>query len=186
MNNKRLLMLVEIAIFAGLGIVLDKLAFSMPQGGSVSFAMLPIILMAIRWGLAAGLTTGLLVGILQMMFGAYVLHWIQALFDYGIAFAIVGLAAIVRQTVIASAKQQNKKKIIVWIVIGVVIGGFGRYVAHTIAGAVFFAEYAGTKNPWIYSIGYNATYMIPAIFLTAIVAALLFTSAPKLLQPKSS
>lgn len=185
MNNKKLLMLVEIAIFAGLGIVLDKLAFSMPQGGSVSFSMLPIILMAIRWGVGAGLTTGLLIGILQMMFGAYVLHWVQALFDYGIAFSIVGLAALVRQIVITSAQQKNKKNIIFWLSIGVVIGGLGRYLAHTIAGAVFFAEYAGTQNPWIYSLGYNATYMVPAIILTAIAAALLFTSAPKLLQPKS-
>ncbi|MER1999674.1 MAG: energy-coupled thiamine transporter ThiT [Lysinibacillus sp.] len=184
MNNKKLLMLVEIAIFAGLGLVLDKLAFSMPQGGSVSFAMLPIVLMAIRWGFGAGLTTGLLIGILQMMFGAYVLHWVQALFDYGIAFSIVGLAAIVRHTVLQSAQKQNKKQIVIWIVIGVVVGGFGRYVAHTIAGAVFFAEYAGTQNPWIYSLGYNATYMVPAIILTAIAAALLFTSAPKLIQAK--
>lgn len=185
MNNKKLLMLVEIAIFAGLGIVLDKLAFSMPQGGSVSFAMLPIVLMAIRWGMSAGLTTGLLIGVLQMMFGAYVLHWVQALFDYGIAFAIVGLAAIVRHTVLTAAQQNNKKKIVFWIVIGTVLGGFGRYVAHTIAGAVFFAEYAGTQNPWIYSLIYNATYMVPAIALTAIAATLLFSAAPKLLQSKT-
>ena len=47
MEKKRLLMLVEIAIFASIGLVLDKLTFSMPQGGSVSFVMLPIVLMGI-------------------------------------------------------------------------------------------------------------------------------------------
>lgn len=179
-------MLVEIAIFAGLGIVLDKLAFSMPQGGSASFAMLPIILMAVRWGLAAGLTTGLLVGVLQMMFGAYILHWAQALLDYGIAFTAVGLAAVVRQFVISASQQNDKKKMAGWLIVGTLIGGIGRYVAHTIAGAVFFAEYAGSQNPWIYSLIYNATYMVPAIILTAIASVLLLTSAPRLVQMKAA
>lgn len=185
MNNKRLLMLVEIAIFAAIGIILDQLTFTLwAQGGSISLVMVPIILMSIRRGLSAGLATGLLIGVLQMMFGAYILHWAQALLDYGIAFTVVGLGGIVRQPLLTAAARADKTKIAVFIVIGTVLGGFLRYVAHTLAGVIFFAEYAGDQNVWAYSIIYNGTYMLPATILTAIVAVLLFTSAPKLLQAK--
>lgn len=182
MDKKRLLMLVEIAVFAGVGIILDTLTISMPQGGSVSFVMLPIVLMAIRWGLGAGMTTGLLIGILQMMFAPKIYHWVQGLLDYGVAFTVVGLAAVVRKPLLEAARHSAKARIILYITVGTVIGGLLRYAAHTIAGAVFFAEYAGDQNEWIYSIIYNATYMIPAIVLTAIAASLLFTAAPKLLK----
>ncbi|CAM5466230.1 Energy-coupled thiamine transporter ThiT OS=Lysinibacillus sphaericus OX=1421 GN=LS41612_03440 PE=4 SV=1 [Lysinibacillus sphaericus] len=75
MDKKRLLMLVEIAIFAAVGLVLDQVSFKVwAQGGSVSLVMIPIILMAFRWGLLSGLTTGLLIGVLQTMFGAYIVH----------------------------------------------------------------------------------------------------------------
>ncbi len=175
-------MFVEIAVFAAIGLVLDKIAFSMPQGGSVSFVMLPIVMMAIRWGLQAGLTTGLLIGVLQMMFGAYILHWAQALLDYGVAFTLVGLAAVMRGPILKALANKRKGEMVAWIIVGIVIGGFGRFVAHALAGAIFFAEYAGDQNPWIYTILYNGSYMLPAIALTAVVASLLFSSAPRLVK----
>ena len=181
MEKKRLLMLVEIAIFASIGLILDKLTFSMPQGGSVSFVMLPIVLMGIRWGLKGGLTTGFLIGVLQIAFGAKIYHWAQGLLDYGVAFTVVGFAALMRKTLLDSTKDA-KARIIVWVTLGTILGGLLRYIAHTVAGAIFFAEYAGAQNPWIYSIIYNGTYMVPAIVITAIAASLLFTSAPKLLK----
>ena len=183
MNNKRLLMMVEIAIFAGIGLILDKLTFTIwSQGGSISLVMVPIVLMAIRWGLAAGLTTGLLIGVLQIAFGAHIYHWLQGLLDYGIAFTAVGLAAVIRKPLLQATSQGQTKKMIIYIVLGTIIGGAIRFAAHLVAGVVFFAEYAGDQNVWIYSIIYNSSYMIPAIILTAAAASLLFTSTPKLLQ----
>ena len=82
MNKKRLLMMVEIAIFAAVGLVLDQLSFKLwAQGGSISFVMVPIMLMAIRWGLTAGLATGLIVGVIQMMFGAFIVHWLLKIME---------------------------------------------------------------------------------------------------------
>ena len=107
-------MLVEIAIFASIGLVLDKLTFSMPQGGSVSFVMLPIVLMGIRWGLKGGLTTGFLIGILQIAFGAKIYHWAQGLMDYGVAFTVVGLAALMRKPLLDATKD-TKGRIILWV-----------------------------------------------------------------------
>ena len=183
MNKTNLLMLVEIAIFAAVGLVLDQISFSLwAQGGSISFVMLPILVIAVRWGLSAGLVTGLLIGVLQMTTGAYILHWAQALLDYVVAFTVVGLAGLFRHQIVEAAKNLNKKKISLYVVLGIVIGGLLRYAAHAIAGAIFFAEYAGDQNVWVYTLIYNGSYMIPAIILTAIVGSFIFTSAPRLLK----
>ncbi|MEG0472117.1 MAG: energy-coupled thiamine transporter ThiT [Solibacillus sp.] len=187
MDKKKLLMMVEIAIFAAIGLVLDQYSFSLwAQGGSISFVMLPIVLMAIRWGLVAGLATGLIIGVLQMAFGAFIAHWAQALLDYGIAFTVVGLAAIVRKPLLEASQVLNKAKMTTFIIIGIFLGGFLRFGAHLIAGVVFFKEYAGDENVWKYSIIYNASYMLPATILTAVVAVLLFTTAPRLLKTFNS
>lgn len=183
MDKKRLLMMVEIAIFAAVGLVLDQISFKMwAQGGSISFVMVPIILMAIRWGLTAGLATGLLIGIMQMMFGAYIVHWLQAILDYGLAFTVVGLAAIIRKPLLQATQSLNKTKMALYIIIGTLLGGSLRLVCHLLAGVVFFKEFAGDDNVWMYSIIYNGSYMLPATIITAIIAILLFTSAPRLLQ----
>lgn len=182
MNKQKTLMLVEIAIFAALGLVLDQISISMPQGGSASFVMLPIFIMAIRWGLKGGLATGFLIGTLQLVLAPKIYHWAQGLLDYGVAFTVVGFAAIVAVPLLKA--PSNKKKMIIWISVGAFIGGFLRFLAHTAAGAIFFAEYAGDQNPWIYSLGYNATYMTPAIIMTIIAASIVFVSAPRLIQPK--
>jgi len=180
-DKKRLLMLIEIAIFAGIGIVLDKLSFSIwAQGGSISFVMLPIVLIAIRWGLLAGLTTGLLIGLLQTAFGAYILHPVQGFLDYFVAFTVVGLAGIVRKPLLKHLS--NKKMVVTYISLGVVLGGMLRYITHTIAGYVFFKASAGDTHPLLFSISYNGSYMVPAIILTAVAASLLFTAAPRLLK----
>lgn len=146
MDKKRLLMLVEIAIFAAIGLVLDQVSFKVwAQGGSVSLVMVPIMLIAFRWGLVAGLTTGLLVGVMQTMFGATIVHWLQGFLDYGVAFTVVGLAAVVRGPVLAAAKNANKTKMALYIILGTVLAGFLRYAAHTMAGAVFLQNMLAIK-----------------------------------------
>ena len=183
MDKKKLLMMVEIAIFAAIGLVLDQFSFKLwAYGGSISFVMLPIMLMAIRWGLTAGLATGFIIGVLQMMFGAFIVHWLQAILDYGLAFTVVGFVAVIRNPVLQAAKALDKKKMTIYIILGALLGGTLRFVSHLLAGVVFFSEYAGEDNVWSYSIIYNGSYMLPATLLTALVAVLLFTAAPRLLK----
>jgi thiamine transporter len=178
-------MMIEVAIFAAIGIVLDQLSFRLwAQGGSISLVMVPIVLMAFRWGTIPGLVTGFLIGTLQAMMGGYILTPLQGFIDYFLAFTVVGLAGIIRRRLLKAGKEGKKKKMVAYITIGTFIGGLLRYIAHTAAGIVFFAEYAGKQNVYLYSIIYNGSFMIPAIILTIIVASLLFTTAPKLLEHK--
>ncbi|MBK3495776.1 energy-coupled thiamine transporter ThiT [Viridibacillus sp. YIM B01967] len=186
MNKKRLLFLIEIAIFAAIGLILDQLSFKLwAQGGSISLVMVPIVLMAFRWGVSGGLITGFLIGLLQALIVPTIYTPVQGFIDYFLAFTVVGLAGVVRHKVFAASKQLNKKMMTLYIVLGTVLGGLLRYIAHTAAGIAFFGEYAGGENVYWYAIVYNGTYMLPATILTAIVAVFLFTSAPRLLQQKN-
>lgn len=191
MRNKRVLLMVEIAIFAALGFVLDFIAFRMPQGGSVSLVMIPIVLMAFRRGIAAGVVTGLLVGLLQIVTGfisvaalSFGFVVMQVILDYLLAYGVVGLAAMMRSRYLEAVRAKKTGKIIAMVALGVLIGSFLRYVIHVITGILFFGMFAD-GNVFIYSAVYNATYMIPVAIVAAIVCSLLFITAPRLTQPDS-
>ncbi|WP_203248599.1 energy-coupled thiamine transporter ThiT [Sporosarcina beigongshangi] len=184
MDRKRLQFLLEVAILGAISFVLDQIGFKiMPQGGSVTLSMLPIIVMAFRWGILGGVLTGFVTGVLQIATGAYVLNPIQAALDYFVAYALVGVAAVTLGWLLSGKAKGNNGTMIKAIVVGTVIGGLLRYLAHFIGGIVFFASFAPEGQPvWLYSLIYNASYMIPSIILSAFVASLLFMKAPRLLK----
>ena len=67
------------------------------------------------------------------------------------------------------------------IIVGTTVGTALRYLCSLISGAVLFAEYAPEgQNPWIYSLGYNATYMLPELIICIIALAALYGGAKKL------
>ena len=50
--------------------------YTLPNGGSLTPAMFPILLFALRWGLGRGLLAGFAFGLLQLIFdGAYAWVW---------------------------------------------------------------------------------------------------------------
>ena len=141
MERKRLQLLLEVSILGALSFILDRLAlFQMPQGGSVTLSMLPIIVMAFRWGLAGGMLTGFISGLLQLITGGKVFHIVQALLDYTLAYTLVGVAAITSVWLIRSVAKKNKGSMVAAIIIGTVIGGLLRYLIHFIGGIVFFGS----------------------------------------------
>ncbi len=89
--------LAEIGVAVALAAVLGQLRlFQMPQGGSVSLEMLPIIFIAIRGGVMPALVTGLLYGLLQLILpGAFIYHPAQAALDYPLAFSALAVAGFV-------------------------------------------------------------------------------------------
>lgn len=190
MQQQRLLFIIEIAILTALALVLDLLPFLKfkiwPAGGSISFAMIPVFIAAFRWGLKGGIASGFLWGILQIAVGdAYILNFWQGLIEYGFAFTVLGLAGIVTNQVQEAVRAKDTTKTIQYVILGVVIGGSGRFLAHFIAGFIFFAEYAPEGQPaWLYSLIYNSSYMIPAMLLSIIIIAFLFVKQPRLLLTK--
>ena len=127
-------MLCEGAIMVALSQILSYIKLmELPNGGSLTPAMFPILLFAVRWGLADGLLAGFVFGLLQLMFdGAYAWGWQSMLLDYLVAFTPLGLAGLF----------QGKR----WgIFAGTVLGCFARFVVHFISGVTIYRIYAPTE-----------------------------------------
>lgn len=169
--------LCEGALMVALSQILGyiKLLPSMSEGGSITFAMFPLCLYAVRWGLGKGLLAGFVFGLLQLLLdGAYAWGWQCMILDYMLAYTMLGLAGIF--------KGKN------WgIFPGIVVGGLGRFVISFISGATIYRIVAPTEvlhfgtfsNPELYSLVYNATYIIPCIVLALLVAGALYVPMKK-------
>ena len=109
------------------------------------------------YGPRIGITTGIAYGILQLIIGPYIYAPLQVIFDYPLAFGALGLSGFF-----------YKKKY--GLVYGCALGMLGRYICHVISGYIFFAEYAPEgMNPMLYTLGYNATYILPEFIATIIL-----------------
>jgi len=115
--------------------------FRWPQGGSITLAsMLPMFVYAYIFGPLAGIIAGSAYGLLQLIQDPFIVHPIQVLLDYIIAFGALGLAGYSRHN----------------LSLGVLLGGFGRFLASFLSGILFFASYAPEgMNPALYSIAVN-------------------------------
>ena len=175
-SHLRVRMLCEGAMMVALAQVLSYIKLmELPNGGSLTPAMFPIILFAVRWGLTPGLMAGFTFGLLQLIFdGAYAWGWQSMLLDYLVAFTPLGLAGLFK----------GKK----WgIFVGTVVGCLGRFVIHFISGVTVYAQYMPEEfmgmtmtSPVFYSVLYNGTYMLPNTILAIVICALLMKPAAKL------
>ncbi len=134
---------------------------NLPFGGSVTlFSMLFISLTGYFFGPKTGLTAGIAYGILQLITGPYIYAPLQVLFDYPLAFGALGLSGFF-----------HRKKY--GLAAGYAVGVAGRYFFHVISGYIFFAEYAPEgMDPFLYTLGYNLTYLLPELFLTVLLLSI--------------
>lgn len=152
--------MAEIGIAIALAAVLGQLRlFVMPQGGSVSLELLPIIFIAVRRGVVPALVAGLLYGMAQLLLpGAFVYHPAQAALDYPLAFMALAAAGLV---VVRGWKG---------LILAVGLAVAGRLVFHFLSGLIFFAEYAPAwEAPWLYALTYNLLYLVPEGVLTVLL-----------------
>lgn len=196
--------IAEIGIFSALGYVLDMLAgiYSsplFPNGGSLGIAMVCVFIITYRRGFLPGLVTGLIMGLLDIADGFYVvsgaswyLAFVQVALDYWIAYPLVSLAGVMTRAI---KKADNKKTMMIYIVIGCLIGGFAKYMSHVLSGAIFWGSDASSFawsfkdtsiNAWAYSFIYNIAYMGPDIVLSTIFTCVLVNVWPKMLHPSES
>jgi thiamine transporter len=205
--KKHLNWLVESAIMISLAIVLELTAKmfipEMPFGGQVTLAsMFPVVLVGWKYGIGKGLVTGFVYSIAEMLLGVKTISALMMpssedylgslanvvlmfLFDYIIAFAVLGLGAIYKKAI-----KNNS----VSLGLGAMTVVFLRYVSHIVSGYIlygawaewFFTQegfyswgqtimntYTGNALSLVYSIIYNGFYMIPEIIITTIVATII-------------
>ena len=161
-SHLRIRALCEGAILVALAFVLSFVKlYELPNGGSLTPAMFPILLFALRFGLGRGLLAGFVFGLLQMIFdGAYAWGWQSMLLDYLVAFTPLGLAGVFKGKA--------------WgIFPGTVLGCLGRFIVHHISGVTIYRIIEPTAlpgfgtfdNAHLYSLVYNGSYMIPNALL---------------------
>jgi thiamine transporter len=176
--------MIEVSIFAALAMLLDFLPSIKPIPSiSISLAMVPIFIIAFRWGFFAGFVSGFLWGILQIALGdAWILTPMQAFIEYFIAFAFIGFAGLFTGIIKRNLQRNDKSRASLWIAAGIFVGGAARYFWHFIAGVIFFKNYAieAGKSPFIFSLLANGTSFLFASIGCAVVTILLIAKAPRL------
>ena len=128
--------------------------FSLPQGGSPSLGAIPILLFSMRRGPKLGIMSGVIFGIIVLVLEPFVVHPLQLLLDYPLAFGALGISGFFR--------KHN--------LVGVAIGIIGRFLSHFVSGIVFFAMFAPEgMNPVFYSALYNGSYLSIEFIVSGIV-----------------
>ncbi len=132
--------------------------FSLPFGGSVTmFSMLFICLIGYFYGPSIGIISGLAFGFLSLIFKPYIVHPIQIVLDYILAFSALGISGF-----FANFKNGLVK--------GYLAGVFGRYLFSILSGWLFFGQYAWEGWEALpYSIVYNGSYLAAEAILTVMV-----------------
>lgn len=178
-SHLRVRALCEGAILLALAIVLNYLSkalfANMPNGGSVTLAMFPILLYAHRWGLGRGLLIGFAYGLLDMLLdGGYAWGWQSILLDYLLSYTMLGFGGLFKGKA--------------WgIFPGIALGCLGRFAIHYISGVTIYRIIAPTEvpgfgvfnNPHLYSLVYNGVYMLPNTLIALVVAAVLLVPMKK-------
>ena len=175
MRSQRIRTLVEIALTVALSAVLKFIAIRLPwniAGGTVSLEMLPILVLALRRGAWPAVAAGGIFGTLDVILEPFVVHPVQFVLDYPLAFALLGVAgigsALWHRGVAKNAPWTNA---LVWALFA--LGSGARFLSHFVSGWVFFAANAPRgQAPAIYSLVYNASYIVPSFLMTATLAVI--------------
>ncbi|MBO4339636.1 MAG: energy-coupled thiamine transporter ThiT [Clostridia bacterium] len=167
--------MVESALMIALAVALNEFAvIHLPFGGSVTFfSQLPIIILSYRYGVKWGLFSGFTMSVFQFIFGLKNLSYVTGisgvliliLADYLVAYTCLGLGGMFRNKI----KNQGAALALGGAVVSVI-----RCLCHFVSGATIWGGYAPEGTPvWLYSLSYNATYMLPELIITVIGAILI-------------
>ena len=180
--KKKTKILCEGAICVAVSLVLSYLKIPIGGGfggwgGSIDFVMIPLIVFAVRCGVGWGIGAGLVFGTLKFFVaGGVAVNWQSMLLDYAVAYAFVGFAGLMR----------GKRGA---LPLGALLGCFGRFLIHFLSGVTIYAilvptEILGllTGSAALYSLLYNATYMLPNTLFAVVLCDVLQKPLKKLME----
>lgn len=132
--------IVESAMLVAFAVVLDLSIFKfkiVPNGGSISLAMLPLFIIALRQGPLKGfIVIGIVYGFINCLMDGY--GFVYFPFDYLLGFGSLAILGLFRKWIFPTGKIGYTFKGVLFLVIGVLISGIARIVASGISGVVFF------------------------------------------------
>lgn len=176
-------LVVEGALMIALATALSYLKiFDMPQGGSITLEMLPLIIMGLRNGVKWGTLTGFVHGVIQMVIGFENVMYCPTILsqfgcimlDYVLAFSVLGLPLICKFFF-------GKKHDFAGVIAGTVFVCLLRFACSFLSGVLLWGSYAPEgQSPVVYSLVYNGSYMLPDTIICVVVVVLMYKIAPKL------
>lgn len=199
--SSKTLRLVTSGVFIGLATVLSIIkVFALPFGGSVTLcSMVPLLVLGYMYGVKWGLLCGGVYGVLQMILGATMSQafaglqgWtvpVMALLDYVIAYVVVGLSGMFK------GKLKNHTAA---FALGSTVAILLRLVCHFLSGWILWGSYAesyfeemsnsfgafmlnsfhGQLLSAMYSLVYNASYMLPELIMSVVAIIALMAVKP--------
>ncbi len=169
-TKQNLFALCESGIMIALATILSFFEIQVgANGGSINFAMLPLLVLSYRRGVLWSLPAGCAFGLIKCLIGGAIGWGLPSvLLDYVLAYGAVGLCGIFK----------GKK----WAIeLGSFIGCFARYVITVLSGVLIWTITVPTEvsffgviaDPLLYSILYNLIPILPSsIVCIALMSAL--------------
>jgi len=159
--------ITNVAVAASLAVVLGLIGkmfgLQLPQGGSITLEVVPILLVALWRGARIGVAAGLITGLLKILFGAYILHPIQLLLDYPLPFSLLGIVGL-----FSSLPR-----------LGILVVSLLRFFCHFLSGVIYFSSFAPEGvSVWRYSALYNLSYTAPEALIGILLVPLLLKRLP--------
>ena len=169
MKKKHLYKICECAVLVALSLALMPIEIPGPAfGGDIDLVMIPLFILAYRNGPLYGVAAGGVFGFLKCLIGGGIGWGLPSvLLDYVLAYAAVGLAGFFKGKSWA-------------IELATFTGCFARFIIHFISGVTIYMITVPTEvggmtigNPALYSIIYNALYMLPNTVIAIVIMSLL-------------
>ena len=183
MSDTRSIVYGAISIALSFALSYAKL-FKLPQGGSVTFAsLLPLMIYCCMFGTRRGLIVCTIYGVLQALQDPFIIHPMQFLLDYPLAFGLIGVSGIFME------KGVFKDKKVVAFLIGGVLAVVLRYACHVCSGVFAFADYADLDKydtAIAYSMAYNSFAFVDMLIALVAGSTLFASKSFAALMQKSS
>lgn len=169
MKNKKLYKICECAVLIAMAVALCAVEIQIGAlGGSIDFVMIPLFVIAFRNGWVYGTASGAVFGLIKCIIGGGIGYGLPSiLLDYVLAYAAVGVAGIFKGKYWA-------------IELSTFVGCISRFIIHFISGVTIYIITAPTDvagmtiaNPVVFSIIYNALYMLPNTVIAVVLMSLL-------------
>ncbi|MDR1132372.1 MAG: energy-coupled thiamine transporter ThiT [Oscillospiraceae bacterium] len=169
--------IAESAMLIAIGTVLSLFDFKGPWalgGGITVCSMLPLVMIAQRYGTKWGMLSSLVYSVLQLVLGMNNVQYAPTalsaagivVFDYILAFSVLGFSAAFNGLV----KDRRKA-----VILGIVVTFSARFVCHVVSGLIIWEALFPNELGWapaVWSLVYNGSYMLPEMVITGIVAFL--------------
>lgn len=189
MSNRHLLVWIEGTVIAALAMALEYLPHAVGPL-NVSYGIIPLAVYSLRRGWKAGLSSGLVWGLLDLFLRGFgsggFLNPLQGLIEYPLAFAVVGLIGFGASPVQHALSRQQRGRVLGYVISTTFFGVLCKYFLHFVAGVFYWGSYAPKgMSPVIYSLVANGGSAILNLVLVSLVVGLLLVSAPHLFMPKN-